>query len=309
MNESRRAVAFVVVAYMWWGLSAIFWRALDTVDPIDQLAYRVGFGALFLSAWAVLGRTRPFAGLTTRHVTFGVLAAVLIATNWAVFLWAIDNDQAVEAALGYFLMPLMSVALGVFALSERLTNDQKIALALASVGLVWTFAVVGTVPWVALALGSSFALYGWARKVGPWGTVDGLTFEMWLVVPFVAATLLWRVGDGAEVTGDGSVSTLLLIVATGIVTIVPLLLFASAARQVSLTAIGLLQYINPTFQFLVGWQLFGEEVTSGRFIGFAWIWAALVFVVRSELRAARTRATAVGPPGRSRPSSEHLVEG
>jgi len=307
MNNSRRAIISVIFAYTWWGLSAIFWRALDTVAPLDQLGYRVGFGALFLLIWAAIVRTKPFAGLTARHVRFGVFAAVMIATNWAVFLWAIDNDQAVESALGYFLMPVMSVALGVLALGERPTSDQKIALGLATVGLIWTFIVIGSVPWVALALGSSFALYGWARKVGPWNTVDGLTFEMALVGPIVVGLLLWRAAGGSDIAGDGSPTTLLLIVATGLVTIVPLLLFASAARTVSLTAIGLLQYINPTLQFLVGWQLFGEDVPLGRLLGFAWIWVALGFVVRSELRAAKSRSSSARRE-QSRPSSANRSE-
>ena len=116
MNTSRRAVVSVVIAYSWWGLSAIFWRALESVAPLDQLGFRVGFGALFLLAWAAIRRTVPFSGLTVQHVRFGVFSAMMISTNWAVFLWAIANDQAVEAALGYFLMPLFSVALGVVLL-------------------------------------------------------------------------------------------------------------------------------------------------------------------------------------------------
>ena len=302
--NSRRAVASVCVAYIWWGLSAIFWRALDTVAPIDQLGYRVGFGALFLLIWATVKRTRPFTGLTPRHLKFGVFSAAMIATNWSVFLWAIDNDQAVEAALGYFLMPLISVAIGVLALGERLTTDQKVALGLGSVGLVWTFVVIGTIPWVALALGVTFALYGWGRKVGPWNTVDGLTFETSLVTPVVVGIVAWRGVGGEEIMGDGSLTTLLLIVAAGLITIIPLLLFASAARQVSLTVIGLLQYINPSLQFLVGWQLFGEAVPMGRFLGFLWIWVALGFVIRSEVRAARQRSATGDPRGRNHPNSE-----
>lgn len=306
MNNSRRSVLFVVIAYVWWGLSAIFWRALDSVAPLDQLAFRASFGALFLLVWAAFRRIHPFAGLTPRHVRFGVFSAVMIVANWAVFLWAVANDQAVEAALGYFLMPLMSVAIGVLALGERPTVDQRIALGLGTVGLIWTFVVIGSVPWLALAVGSTFAAYGWARKVGPWNSVEGLTLEMSLVAPIVVVVLLWRGVDGVSVAGDASIATLVLIVATGVITIVPLLLFASATRHVSLTAIGLLQYINPTLQFLVGWQLFGEPVPFGRLLGFAWIWAALVFVVRSELRAVRTRRATADPREQSHPSSESL---
>ena len=304
VTNSRRAVISVVIAYTWWGLSAIFWRALESVAPLDQLGFRVGFGALFLLMWAAAQRTVPISGLTASHIGYGVFSAIMIATNWAVFLWAIANDQAVEAALGYFLMPLFSVALGVVLLGERPTMDQIVALGLGTVGLVWTLVVLGSVPWVALVLGATFAAYGWARKVGPWESVDGLTFEMLLVAPIVVGIVLWRAGTGVDVSGDGTLVTFVLIVVTGLVTIVPLLLFASAARQVSLTAIGLLQYINPTLQFLVGWQLFGEDVSAGRLLGFAWIWVALGFVVRSELRAARARAATAARQERSHPTLE-----
>ena len=294
----------VVIAYMWWGLSALFWRELGSVAPLDQLGFRVGFGAFFLLLWAALNRIAPVSGVTSRHIGYGVFSALMIATNWAVFLWAIANGQAVEAALGYFLMPLFSVALGVVLLGERPTTDQKIALGLGTIGLVWTLAVLGSIPWVALALGGTFAAYGWARKVGPWEAVNGLTFETMLVAPIVVGIVLWRAGTGVEVTGDGELLTMVLIVTTGLITIVPLLLFASAARQVPLTTVGLLQYINPTLQFLVGWQIFGEDVPAGRLIGFAWIWVALGFVVRSELRAAKARSASADPPERSHPNSD-----
>ena len=308
VNNSRRAIVMVVIAYMWWGLSALFWRELGSIAPLDQLGFRVGFGLLFLLLWAVATRIAPVSGLTARHVGYGVFSAIMIGTNWAVFLWAIANGQAVEAALGYFLMPLFSVALGVVLLGERPTTDQKIALALGSIGLVWTLVVLGSVPWVALVLGATFAAYGWARKVGPFESVSGLTFEMMLVAPIVVGILLWRAGTGVDVTGDSTTVIFGLIVATGLVTIVPLLLFASAARTVSLTAVGLLQYINPTLQFLVGWQIFGEAVSSGRLLGFAWIWVALGFVVRSELRAARARSASADPPAQSRPRSDSRQE-
>jgi len=284
MMSQRTALLMVGFAYVWWGLSAIFWRALESVAPIDQLAFRVILGLTYLVIVGLFVRKNPLRGLTRAHWLYGTFAALLIALNWGVFLWAVANDQAVEAALGYFLMPLFAVALGVFGLGEGLTRDQRIALVLAGVGMVWTFVVVGSSPWVSLALGLSFALYGWARKVGPWNAVDGLTFEMALVAPLLVVVLSIRIVDGVSVTGDGTPLTIVLIAATGIVTVVPLLLFATAAKRVSLTAVGLLQYINPTLQFLVGWQIFGEEVSRGRLLGFSWIWAALVFVVRSELR-------------------------
>ncbi len=280
----RKALVLVAAAYVWWGCSAIFWRALDSVAPTDQLSFRVVLGLLYLVVYALVASKRPLASLTPQHWKYGAIAAAMIALNWIVFLWAVANDQAVEAALGYFLMPLFAVALGVLALGERLTTDQRIALLLATIGMVWTFVDVGSPPWVSLALGMSFAVYGWARKVGPWAAVDGLTFEMTLVAPVLLVVLAVRAANGVSVAGDASSLTIALLAATGAVTVIPLLLFAAATKRASLTAVGLLQYINPTLQFLVGWHVFGESVSSGRLLGFAWIWAALALVVRSELR-------------------------
>lgn len=288
MTASKRATLLVVSAYLWWGFSPVFWRQLKSIASLDQLAWRVSLGLLYLVGVWLWRRQNPLVGLSRRHLMYGVFAAVMIATNWAGFLWAVDNDQTVESALGYFLMPLLSVALGVGLLGEELRPKQWIALALGAIGLVWTIAVVGGVPWVALVVGGSFTAYGWARKQGPWGAADGLTFELTMLTPVFAALLVLRgVDDSVEVSGNGSTTTLLLIALTGLVTVVPLLLFASAARQVPLSVVGLLQYINPVLQFLVGWQLFGEDVRTARLLGFAWIWVALALVVSDEIGSKR----------------------
>ena len=288
MNTTRRATLLVGAAYVWWGLSAIFWRELDSVAPIDQTSWRVLLGAAYLVLVWTFRRSNPMRSLTLRHVGYGAIAALVIGANWVVFLWAIDNDQAAEASLGDFIMPLVSVALGVGLLGERLRRRQKAALLLGAIGAAWTLYVVGEVPWVAVVLGFSFAVYGWARKQGPWDVVGGLTFELLLIAPVVIVLLVVRGLDGQQqITGNGSTSTLLLIALTGIVTIVPLLLFASATKHVSLTVVGLLQYINPVLQFFVGWKIFGEDVSSARLIGFACIWAALVLVVSDELSSKR----------------------
>ncbi len=291
MSSTRRATLLVCLAYCWWGCSALFWRELSSIAPIDQLSFRVTTGFGYLTLVWLFRRQNPMRSLTPDHWRYGLLAAFVIGLNWIVFLWSISNERAVEAALGYFLMPLFAVGLGVVLLGERLRRLQQAALVLAVIGIVWTFVVVGSLPWVSLTLGSSFAVYGWARKQGPWNAVDGLTFETMLLAPFLIALTVWRastsdtslLGDAA----DGSPWLVLLLALAGLVTIVPLLLFASAAKKVPLTVIGLLQYINPTLQFLVGWQIFKEPVSTGRLFGFMWIWAALALVVVDELSSKR----------------------
>ncbi len=288
MSPSRKATLLVAAAYCWWGFSPVFWRELDSVAPLDQLSWRVALGLAYLAAVWIWRRSNPLGGLTRRHVTYGTFAALMIAANWGAFLWAVDNDQTNEAALGYFLMPLLAVALGVWLLGERLRPLQTVALVFGAIGMLWTLTVVGSVPWVACVLGVSFSLYGFAKKQGPWEVVDGLTFEMLVIAPvFILFLSVRGLGESHTIDGDGSLATIALIALTGLVTVVPLLLFAAAAKKVSLTVVGLLQYLNPVLQFLVGWQLFGEDVSPGRLFGFAWIWAALACVAADEVRSKR----------------------
>jgi chloramphenicol-sensitive protein RarD len=287
MTSAGRATVLVCFAYTWWGISPVFWRELGSVAALDQLSFRVILAFVCLSLIWLARRHNPMTGLTRRHLVFGVFSALMISSNWAVFLWAVHNERAVEAALGYFIMPLFSVALGVGLLGERLRLLQVVALVLAIIGIVWTFVVLRTVPWVGLAIGSSFALYGWARKEGPWHALDGLTFETMLLSPVLVVVLAARGSSGVDLGGDGEPRTIALLAITGLVTVVPLVAFASAVRQASLVAIGLLQYINPALQFLVGWRIFDEPVSHGRLWGFAWIWAALALVVVDEIRSKR----------------------
>lgn len=285
MTSTNRATVLVILAYCWWGLSAIFWRSLGDIAPIDLLSWRVVLGFVYLSGVWVVRRRHPFAGIDRRHIAYGMAAALLIGANWAGFLWAVDNDQAVEAALGYFLMPVFAVMLGVGVLGERLSQMQKVALGFALLGIAWTFLVLGSVPWIALLLGSTFAGYGLVKKQGPWEAVEGLTFETAILSPFALGVLVVHgLGAGRSIGDGGSASDVVLIALTGLVTIVPLMLFSSAAKRVSLTAVGLLQYINPTLQFLVGWQVFGEVVSLSYLAGFVWIWVALVLIVIDQLR-------------------------
>lgn len=296
--NDRRAIAQVSFAYVWWGGSAIFWSQLGSVAPLDQLSFRIVTAFFYLVIGVGLLRKRFVANgvevalfepgslrskVTAKHLSYGSLAALAIGANWALFLWAVSNGQAVEAAFGYFLMPLMSVALGVGLLGEKLRRLQVLALGFSAVGIVWTIVVLGRLPWVAILVAASFAIYGFLRKQGPWDAVSGLTFETGLLAPVAIVVLVVRSITPNAVLGDGSFITLILIAVTGVVTAVPLLAFASAARRVSLTAVGLLQYINPTLQFLVGWQVLGETVSGGRLAGFAWIWIALMLIVIDEV--------------------------
>ena len=282
-----RPILVVVVADLWWGLSAIFWNELDSVDPIDQLGWRIVLGLAGLAGVWTYRRRWPLGDFTARHLVYGGAAAACVFMNWTFFLWAVANEQALEAALGYFLMPIVSTVLAITVLGERPRLLQGVAMVLAAAGMIWMFVRQGGVPWVAVVLGLTFAVYGLVRKQGPWEALDGLTFEMTLAVPVGLTLLLVRFGTGEPVAGDASPTTWLLISLTGLVTVVPLVLFAYAARRAPLIVVGLLQYVVPITQFLVGWQILGESVSAGRLVGFAFIWAALVLVVADQIRSQR----------------------
>lgn len=297
-----RALGQVSLAYLWWGASAIFWNELGSVAPIDQLSWRVATAFLYLLVGGLLFRTRlAAAGVPASlfgrgklrahfgraHLTYGIGAALMIVMNWGLFLWSIDNGQAVEAALGYFLMPILSVAIGVGLLGERLRRLQIAALVLSTIGIIWTIFVVGRLPVVAILVGATFAVYGLLRKQGPWDSLSGLTFETGILTPVLVAILVFRGFSGVSIVGDQTTATFMLIALTGVVTMVPLIAFASASKRVSLSIVGLLQYINPTLQFIVGWRVLGEVVEVPRLVGFTWIWLALVLTVVDELISKR----------------------
>ncbi len=289
----QRPILLVLLADLWWGISALYWRELDSIDPVDQLAWRILLGVAVLGGWWASRRRWPFRGMTRRKWVYGLLGTVCITMNWAVFLWAVSNDQAVGAALGYFLSPVLSVVIAVVALGERLDRLQQAAVALAAGGLVWLVVLQGGVPAVALALGVSFAIYGYVRKTGPWDAVDGLTMEMAAVAPFAAVFLLIRgIDTSVSVGGDDRAITWLLLSFAGLATAMPLILFANAARKAPLAVVGLLQYVVPVAQFLVGWLVFAESVPATRFVGFGLVWAALACVIVNELQQQRRiRAT------------------
>jgi len=228
-----------------------------------------------------------------RTVLLAATSATLLAGNWLVFIWAVNNERVLEASLGYFLNPLVSVVLGVSVLGERLRANQWLAVSIAAVGVVVLSIDVGSVPWVAISLAVSFGLYGLIRKTTPLGSLDGLSFELSLmVVPaLVGFVMLAMVGDGSDVVSEPR--DWLWAGGAALMTAAPLLLFASAARRIELWMVGVLQYVAPTLNFLLGVFAFGESWSGGQAVGFVVIWTGLaIFAVDGVARAGR------GRPGR-----------
>ena len=283
----KKGVWLGIGAYTAWGLFPIYWKWLHQVPALQLLAHRIVWSFLLLAVVLVVVRQwRAFraGALHLRTIRIYFAAAMLLSVNWLTYVWAVNAGYIVETSLGYFINPLLSVLLGVIILHERLRRPQWIAVGLAAAGVVYLTLAYGSLPWIALTLAFSFGLYGLVKKLAPLGALHGLTLETGLLfAPMLLYLIFAEVrGEGAFLHTDG-VSTLLLIGA-GVVTVVPLLMFAAAVRLLPLSLMGILQYIAPTLQFLIGVLIFGEAVTPTQFIGFGLVWlAVLIFTTENFL--------------------------
>jgi len=291
----KKGVWLGIGAYAAWGLFPIYWKWLHVVPAPQLLAHRIVWSFVLLAVVVTVARQwRAFRNeaFHWRTVRIYFVAAVLLSINWLTYVWAVNAGYIIETSLGYFINPLLSVLLGVVILHERLRRVQWIAVGLATAGVIYLTLAYGTPPWIALILAFSFGLYGFVKKTAPLGALHGLTLETALLfVPMLIYLIFAEVrGDGVFLRTDG-VSTLLLIGA-GLVTVVPLLMFAASVRLIPLSLIGILQYIAPTLQFLIGVLIFKEPFTPTQLIGFGLVWAALI-VFTSESFWARRRAALI----------------
>jgi chloramphenicol-sensitive protein RarD len=289
----KKGVWLGIGAYVIWGVFPIYWHWLHAVPALQLLGHRIVWSfALLAMVLLVLRQWRAFQAeaLTPRLLRIYLVAALLLAANWLIYVWAVNAGYIVETSLGYFINPLLNVLMGVIILHERLRRMQWLAVGLAAAGVAYLTIVYGSLPWIALSLALSFGLYGLVTKQAPLNALHGLTLETGLlVVPMLLYLIFAEVrGEGAFLHTDG-VSTLLLIGA-GLVTVVPLLMFNASVRRIPLSLIGILQYIAPTLQFLIGVLIFKEPFTPTQLIGFGLVWLALI-VFTSESLWARRQAT------------------
>ena len=283
-------IAYGLAAYGLWGLFPLYWKLFHHVPAPQALAHRIAwsFIALMLLTAGLERRTGsrrlplslPFAGLY-------VAAAVLIGLNWLLYIWAVNAGFVVETSLGYFITPLVNVVVGVLVFRERLRPAQWVAVALAGAGVLYLTSAYGSVPWIAMGLAASFGGYGVAKKKAPFGALAGLTLESAVLVGPAALYL-----GALQVRGDGlflraGAGTDLLLVSSGLVTIVPLLFFAASVRRVPLSLVGLLQYIAPTIQLVLGVLVFHEPFTRAQLVGFSFVWLALAVFAVDGVRARR----------------------
>ena len=290
-----RGFSAAIAAFSIWGLFPLYLIDLRHVSAMQITAHRIVWSLMFVLAWlAVIGELGKLRTAVTRR---GVLlrlvgSAFFIAVNWVGFAWAVNNGHVLEVSLAYFIGPLLNVLLGIFVLNERLNRAQWLAVAFAAAGVAFLTFVAGRTPWIALMVGSSFAFYGLIRKTVSIDALPGLAIEAILLTPFAAAYLVWCQLQGTGSFGHSGALVDGLLLAGGVITSVPLVLFAFGARQVPYSTIGVLQFIAPSLQLVCGLLVFGESLEAARAPGFVLIWVGLlVYMVNALWQARRSRLT------------------
>ena len=292
----NKGILHGIIAYMIWGFFPVFFKLIEEVPALQIVANRVIWSFLLLVI--LLSARRQWKTLLAsikgpRFLFAFLIASVLLSVNWLIYVWAVNADYIIETSLGYYINPLVSVLLGVVFLRERLRPAQWLPIGLAAAGVLYLTLSYGQPPWISLALALTFGLYGLAKKTAPLGSFYGLSIETGMLLIPSLAYLMFLYANGQGAFGHASPLTLFLLAMTGPVTAIPLLLFGSAAKQIDLYMLGLLQYIAPTQQFLIGVLLYHEPFTATDLVGFIIIWIALALLsVEGYLVRRRQRALA-----------------
>ena len=286
---------YALGAYVLWGLFPIYWKWLHHVPAIELIGHRISWSFILLmivifltGQWAKLRST-----LTRRVLGIYLIAGILLSLNWLVYVWGVNTEHVVETSLGYFINPLFSVLLGMIFLKERLRPLQWLPIGLAALGVIYLTWTYGSLPWIALSLTFTFGFYGLVKKISPLGSLYGLTLETGLVFLPALGYLIYVESVGQGAFGHTSVVSDLLMIGAGVVTTIPLLMFASAAKRIPLTMVGIMQYIAPTLQFLIGVLIYKEPFSTTSLIGFSMVWAALLIFWVEGVMARRARKAAV----------------
>jgi chloramphenicol-sensitive protein RarD len=281
----NKGVFYAFAAYGIWGFFPLYFKALQQVPALQMLSHRVVWSVVLLVL--LISLMRSWGGLrdtiTKKVLLTYLVAALLLGVNWYVYIWAVNAGFIVETSLGYFINPLVNVLLGTVLLRERLKPFQWIPIGLATLGVLYLTASYGRLPWIALSLAFTFGLYGLVKKLAPLNSIHGLTLETVILFVPAMAYLLTMESSGSGMFGHLGLRTDLLIALSGVLTTLPLLFFASAAHRIPLTTMGLIQYIAPTIQFLIGVLVYHEPFTQARVIGFSIIWTALILYSASNL--------------------------
>jgi chloramphenicol-sensitive protein RarD len=290
---ARAGALAATLGYLLWGLVPLYWKQLEGIIALELVAHRIVWSLLFLLVLVSLqGGFREVLGAfgSARSFRRNFLSSTLLTINWLVYVWGVNNGHVIECSLGYFLVPLVNVAVGRLVLQERLRRAQWLAIACAATGVAAMIVQLNRVPCIALTLAGSWGGYGLMRKQSPLGSLSGLTVETLLLMPVAAGFLLWQhhTGDGALGRMDARIHGLIL--SAGVITSLPLLLFAYGARRIRLATLGLLQYIAPTVQLVIGVWIYHESFSGSRALGFGCIWTGLALYTADNLLAQRRPA-------------------
>jgi chloramphenicol-sensitive protein RarD len=282
------------LSFVLWGLLPVYWKALEEVGALEIIAHRIvwslGLTALLVSVRGLWGEIFRSLG-SRRQAGRLLLSAALLSANWFIYVWGVNHGQILETSLGYFVTPLVNAALGVIFLRERLRAAQVAAFALAGAGVANLIVMQGRFPWIALALAGTFAFYGLMRKTAVLESLPGLAAETALLTVPAGIYMAFLAAGGKGALGHADWRTHLLLIGTGVVTAIPLLLFAHGARRIRLTTVGILQYLSPTGTFLLGVLAFHEEFSRARAFTFAMIWIALAIYAAETIHRARREAS------------------
>jgi chloramphenicol-sensitive protein RarD len=296
--KGKLGIVYAVAAYSLWGALPVFWKTLQTVPATEIIGHRMLWSAItMLIVLRYKYHWKWLRGAVKKPVTLLIFSATacLLAVNWLTYVWAVNSGMIVDASLGYFINPLLTVLLGVIFLRERPRLWQWIAIMVAAIGILYLTINLGQFPWIGLTLATTFGLYGLLRKTATLNAVEGLWLETAILFFPALAYLIYLESLGVSSFGHVEVTISVFLVLTGGVTTLPLFFFVAAAREISLTSLGLLHYIAPTLQFLLGIFVYGEAFSTMRFIGFVFIWIALMIYSIDGIVAARKKKKKIGP--------------
>jgi len=294
ISETQQKIArdgfiFGAAAYIIWGIVPIYWPHLQPARPLEILAHRVIWCLIFL---AIIGRKKiPQIRVilsNRRSLALLTIASALISVNWGLFIWASVTKHLLDSSLGYFITPLLSVGLGVVFFKERLRKTQWLAIGVAASAVIYLSITVGTPPWLALALASSFGIYGYVKKLANVPAIESLTIETLILSPIALAYLLWLEFNHVGTFGHHGMSHTIWLASSGIVTAVPLMFFSAAAIRIPLSTLGMLQYLGPTLQYAIGITVFHEQMPQARFLGFVITWVAIAILTTDAIRNRQT---------------------
>ena len=289
-DTSQAAVALSFSVYFLWGALTLYWKELKDFDPFELIGWRIASSVVVLVVvMSATHRLQPLLiALRNPQLFLRIsLASILLTINWATYVWAVVNDHVLETALGYFIAPVLTIVIGVGVLHERLRMIQKVAVAFAVGGIAVLTIAYGRVPWIAITIAGSWSFYAYLKKQVPLQPLESLTAEV-LVLAVPAIAFLFATWNNAEsVSNTANLTEWIFVAFTGVITAVPLLMFASASQRTPLTILGPMQYIVPTMNFFIGWLLFDELLTSSKVAGFALIWVCLALVLTDLFRTQR----------------------